>query len=245
MDSQLDWTSFGGGTGVLTPNAPTRRQHKEEVPSPPDFLPPDIGGGDDGGGGWGGGDDENSPQPDGEPSSPASFALNLACAGIATFFLIFIVLWFLLRKDSSPWRNAGSPPALHLLWISTALLVGCSAALVRCLRRGTNADEDGSRRALGLAFFLGSSFLTVQTLLWLNLIDQGLRPSSHGFGAIFYAVTGLHALHVLGGLGYLAWLFAVTRRGLLNHLDSVRLCARYWHFLGGLWLVLFAVLYLD
>jgi heme/copper-type cytochrome/quinol oxidase subunit 3 len=74
----------------------------------------------------------------------------------------------------------------------------------------------------------------------------GVVPATSGYAAVFFAITGLHALHVLCGLGILGVLALRLGRGARSAASaarSVRLGALYWHFMGLLWLVLFALLY--
>ena len=70
-------------------------------------------------------------------------------------------------------------------------------------------------------------------------------PSSNGYGAIFYSLTGLHALHIAGGIVYLGALLVRLTRTESSPLpyNAVRLCSIYWHFMGVIWLVVFSVLY--
>jgi cytochrome c oxidase subunit 3 len=53
--------------------------------------------------------------------------------------------------------------------------------------------------------------------------------------SFFYLITGLHGLHVIGGLVVATWA--------AGKVATIQLCARYWHFLLGLWLVMFALLF--
>ena len=73
----------------------------------------------------------------------------------------------------------------------------------------------------------------------------GLLPSTNGYGALFYTLTGLHGLHVFGGLVYLASVFGRLWYGTSSQPDAVRLCGVYWHFMGLLWVALFCVLYVP
>ena len=100
-------------------------------------------------------------------------------------------------------------------------------------------------RALGGAGVLGCVFLSLQVVVWRGLYDDGLTPRSGAYGSVFYAMTCFHALHVLVGLGALFSLSALAWRGRYNaarHLP-MRLWAMYWHFVGVVWGVMFAVLY--
>ena len=100
-------------------------------------------------------------------------------------------------------------------------------------------------RWLGAAAVLGALFLVLQAGLWGRLHEEGLWFSTDTYGTLFFSMTGLHALHVAGGLIYLFSVGWRIRGGTLGtgRRSALEFCAAYWHFLGLLWIVLFAVLY--
>jgi len=171
--------------------------------------------------------------------------------GIGTFFTVLVMVALLLRRPAADWRAQDAPSTIHALWISTALLLASSLAIemaARHARHGTSARAAVLRR-LRVGLLLGLGFLGAQASLWLSWWWAGLVPSSSGFAAVFFVCTGLHALHVLGGLTFLLFLERRFRQrdgagtpG-ARVLSSVRLAAVYWHFMGVIWLVLFALLY--
>ncbi len=229
------WLDAGrtGAAAVLV--APRRR--RREHGTPPGVPPRDS----DGGGGEGGGD---GPAPAGDADGVGSFALALALAGITTLFVVLIAVWLLLRRPATDWRAADAAGALNALWLSTACLLASSAAVELAARRA-RSGVDGRRAALRwltASLVLGLAFLAAQAFLWIGLWSAGLVPSASGYAAVFFALTGLHALHVLGGLGFLGAL-AMRLRRRAAWIPSVRLGAVYWHFMGALWLVLFTLLY--
>ena len=233
-----------GGAGVLAPpRPPASRQRERGGPLPP--RPPEDGGGDGGRGGGGdrGGDGAH---PDGPSPAAARFALLLALIGISTLFLVLVAVWVLLRRgEPDPARGASFLPP-DALWVSTLVLLASSAAIERGARAARGGPSSLVARWLGASLLLGLGFLAAQGVLWWSLVQRGLVPASGAYGAVLYAMTGLHALHVAGGLVAMAG--AIVRlRGPLGPLDRaprIRLCATYWHFMGAVWLALFAVLYL-
>jgi cytochrome c oxidase subunit 3 len=235
-------SSVGGATGVLDPprtrTLPTTRRERRDFDG---FGPPprDPGDGSRGGDGR---DDEPWGENERPPQGSAELALGFALAAISTLFLILLGVWLLMRRGGDPSPTAGMPAPPRALWLSTVVLLASSFALVRASR----ADRLGARAAL-LRWFtvscaLGLSFLVAQAFLWRALVRAGLLPSSNSYGMIFYALTGLHALHVAIGLGYMGWLYG-RLRAMDETTSSLRLCSIYWHFMGGLWIVLFLVLY--
>ncbi len=184
--------------------------------------------------------------PTATPSPPRQWAVAPARLGVWSFLATVTMLFaafssaLLIRRAAPDWAPIELPT---VLWLNTALLVGASLTLERAKARG------GER---ALFWLLATSVLSVLFLLgqwagWRLLVQQGVYVPTNPHGAFFYILSGLHGLHLVGGLGFLA---AVTlraagkiRRPRATPLDeSIALCATYWHFLGGLWIYLFAVL---
>ncbi len=224
--------SRAGAAAVLAPVRPGRRRRHGAPP----FLPPRDGDGD----GDGDGNDGEGFSPRGGPGGLGPFALGLALVGITTLFLVLIAVWLLLRRPAPDWRAAQAP---HALWISTACLAASSFAIELAARRARRgrARQPAARRWLGGGLLLGLAFLVAQAQLWVTLWRAGFVPASGGYAAVFFALTGLHALHVLAGLAFLG--FLVRRLGHDVHASGVRLGAVYWHYMGVIWGVLFALLY--
>lgn len=226
----------GGATGVL---APPRRgefpaRPRRAGPPPP---PRDRGGSDDGGRGGGGGDGRGR-----DDDGLGKLALGLALVGITTLFLVLIAVWLLLLRTA---RDGSAPQrALDSLWISTAFLAASSVTIEVAARRRRAERRRPALRWLVASFALGAAFVVAQVGLWARLWQGGTLPSSGGYAAMFFSLTGLHALHVLGGLGFFAVLglqLAHPEPG--RRRPGLRLAAVYWHFMGFVWLVLFTLLY--
>jgi len=233
FDTGADFET-GGGTGVLIPRRPHVRGGKRRGPprrTPPPPPPEDPG---DGGGGGGDGGRFEGPGPAGNAprADVQRFGLALALVVIATLFAVFLAAWLFLGRDAPGSRPDGVLDLPFTVWTSTLALIASSWTLARAAgaRQG---------RMLILSLLLGLAFLTSQALLWRTLVGRGFVPSSGGTMAAFYAVTGLHALHVLGGLATMTRALWRSTRG-LDLRESIRLCATYWHFMGILWIVICA-----
>ncbi len=254
-------TSTGGST-IVEPPAPRRPRAPsrlaEEVGPPPDFLDGDGGGGDGrggggggGGGGWGGGPGDGEGEggegrePFARPLAASEFAFGFLLLGVATLFGVFLAAFLMLRRQAATWPPPGAPDPPTGLWISTALVFASSIALLASDRAARRREASAMRRHLGLATALGTLFLVSQGLLWSALLRSGYTAGSDAYGAVFYSLTGLHALHALGGVVLLLHLAWRSRRRPLTA-DTrlrLRLAGLYWHFLGLIWVVLFVVLY--
>jgi nitric oxide reductase NorE protein len=95
---------------------------------------------------------------------------------------------------------------------------------------------------------LGAVFIGVRAFEAAGQLAAGHLPSASNFWALYYLLTAVHALHVLGGVGAavsLSW--SDPRRaagGDEQFFERAAAGARYWHFVGLVWLCLFVALYL-
>jgi cytochrome c oxidase subunit III len=182
----------------------------------------------------------------GEVAVPAPSSLPAATIGLGVFlavvcslFALFISAYF-MRMQVADWAELPSP---NLLWFNTGVLILSSVALQYAqvaARRGRIVDVGDGLMAGGLFAF---TFLVGQLLAWHQLNAAGYFLSANPANAFFYLLTGVHGLHLLGGLVALARAVDKVWRGELGQVRlSVQLCAIYWHFLLALWLVLFSLL---
>ncbi len=200
----------------------------------------------DGGGPGGGG---------GEPRkwSPDRYRIGVF-VGIASILMMFTALAsaYIVRSGlpgSVDWRGMNVPP---FVWASTALIVASSLTISRAQKSLRRADEAGYGRWLGVTLLLGLGFVVSQLLAWRQLVAAGVYMRSNPHSSFFYVLTGLHGLHLLGGIAGLAYLlfFAGRARGRAGAELGVRrraltdVVAIYWHFMDGLWVFLFLLLFL-
>ncbi len=180
-----------------------------------------------------------------------AFPLPVATLGLRVFLVVITVLFSLFiiayaeRMTLADWRPLPEP---WLLWPNTALLILSSVALQRAWVGARRGRMDGVRTGLLVGGVSALAFLAGQLLAWQQLVALGYFAASNPANAFFYLITGLHGLHLLGGLVVWARITNKVWRGdsELSQLRlSVQLCAVYWHFLLVVWLVLFALLLLT
>lgn len=176
-------------------------------------------------------------------------AERTAHVGMAVFLgswaMLFVGLFFsyaFVRARATAWPPLDAPSLPRLVpGLNTLVIVASSAAVVRAVRALELGRTRTARLALAAAAFLGAVFLALQGLVWTELWSRGLVPSGGPYPSVFYALTAFHALHVAVGLAALGWL-AAARTGASR--TRVRLWGWYWHFVGIVWAVLYATVYL-
>lgn len=168
-------------------------------------------------------------------------ALWVFVAVASTLFALFLTA-FAMRMDSPDWSPVRLPPQL---WLSTALLVAGSVALHLAGGHAQAMRQRQARRLLLAGGAAAAAFLLVQLWAWQDLVDARVRIDSNVSASFFYLLTALHGLHVIGGL--IAW--SIVASHVLPAQAEARaeawritLCARYWHFLLAVWLVLYSAL---
>jgi cytochrome c oxidase subunit 3 len=174
------------------------------------------------------------------------FLISLGVLFAATV-LAFAVVRVQLDRDGLWPDDLPALPAA--LWASTVLLLASGVTMHAALRSARAGDAARLRRRLHATTALGVAFLVVQVGCWWlwHRSVAGYDESSDGFRlalTAFYVLSGIHALHVVGGIAGLLFTSsrAVLGRYTAEHHTGVRACAMYWHFLDVVWIVLFALL---
>lgn len=160
---------------------------------------------------------------------------------IATVIFSLFMVSYYIRMELPDWEPLSEPAQL---WFNTGLLVASSAFF----QWARNIVARGDSKNLYTSFFgagvLAILFIVAQLVTWNHLQAGGLYLSSNPANAFYYLLTGLHALHLAGGL----WVWSKSAIRLVSGGKpediklSIELCTVYWHFLLLVWIVMFAVL---
>lgn len=226
---------MAGGVLAAPPQRPPVLGRTDgHVPPPP--CP--TGGGDDGNGG----PSERRPLLDN-----LRLAVLFFIAAETMFFAALISALFVLRLGVPVWPPPFQPRLpVGATGVNTLVLLASSAVMVAACAALARDDRRALTRRLALAALLGAVFLAAQGYEWARLVGFGLTVASGTYGATFYTLIGTHALHVLGALvwlGIMAWL-AGRGRFAGGRTAAVKACAMYWHFVVGLWPILYVAVYL-
>ncbi|HKP88199.1 MAG TPA: cytochrome c oxidase subunit 3 [Blastocatellia bacterium] len=169
--------------------------------------------------------------------------------GLASILMLFIALTsaYILRQtrglsEVHDWTQLQMP---SVLWLNTALLFVSSASIELARRALRRNDYARFRTWISLTTLLGLAFLGGQVIAWRQFASQGIYVNTHPHSSFFYLLTSLHALHLLGGiiaLGYVT-VAALRLRISARRRTVVNVTALYWHFMDGLWVYLFLLLF--
>jgi cytochrome c oxidase subunit 3 len=190
-----------------------------------------------------GGDDQGKAgQPPRVPERAYYLGMSLALAAILMFFMA-LVSAYMVRKARGDWRPIDLP---RVVWANTAVLVLSSITLERARKYLKDRDARGFGRWWGVTTALGLLFLAGQVVAWSQLATAGVFLASNPSSSFFYLLTGLHGVHLLGGVMALVyvslrgWHFARVARPVAPEVVSI-----YWHFMDLLWVFLVLLLSLG
>ena len=168
-------------------------------------------------------------------------ALKVLLSVVSIFFMLMIVAYGgrMLYQDWQP------TPQISLLWANTGLLLLSSLCLQAALIWARADNVHWVRGALVGAGVLTGLFLAGQLVAWQQLTSMVLGDFSNPSVGFFFMITGIHGLHMAGGM--IALVRAISRafgqsdvRAMERNVSN---CALYWHYLLGVWLVVFGLLF--
>ncbi len=159
----------------------------------------------------------------------------------ATLFTAYIVL----RIAAPSWPRGWEVLNVPLATVNTFVLIASSVTMVMAYAKACERDFEGVRLYLGLTLFLSFVFLGVKAVEYSAKFSHGIAPKTSIFYAIYFTTTGLHALHVVGGIIFNFMLFIMSyypEDPLF--VGRVEYGGLYWHFVDIVWIFLFPALYL-
>ena len=165
------------------------------------------------------------------------------------FFAALFAMYFSIRATplgQAQWAEHTQVLKLPYALVFTTILVLSSITCQLGVFRAERGDVHGLRRWFTLTFVMGLVFVLGQVNEYRNLVHEGIKINTDGYGSMFYLTTGFHGLHVTGGL--IAFIFFMMRTTLSRFTPAQATAAivvsYYWHFVDLVWIALFAMIYL-
>src|SRR5436305_13600332 len=181
----------------------------------------------------------------------AKLGIWLFLASEVMLFGALFSSYVLLRTGAPVWPHGRDPEIglnVPLATLNTMILIGSSVTMVMAWASLKLHDFKKFRLYLGLTFLAGLGFLVIKAIEYGTKFEHHHFPSNNTFLAIYFTLTGLHGLHVIGGMivnGYL-WgpgskLWKTDPEHFTNRVENSGL---FWHFVDLVWIFLFPILYL-
>lgn len=178
----------------------------------------------------------------------AKLGIWLFLASEVMLFGALFSSYILLRVGAVTWPHGYEHLNIPLGTVNTAILITSSVTMVMAWASLMMKDFKKYRRYLGATILLALVFLVVKGFEYAAKFEHGLYPSTSTYFAIYFALTGLHALHIIGGIVVNTYLWGPgskmwkTDPDRLTH--RVEVAGLYWHFVDIVWIFLFPMLYL-
>ncbi len=169
------------------------------------------------------------------------------CSEIMLFATLF-TSYIVLRTGASSWPWGWDALNVPLGTLNTAILISSSVTIVMAYARAYDKDVKGFRLWMGLTLLLSFAFLVVKGFEYHGEFAKGIWPSTSLFYACYFTLTGLHGIHILGGIVVNSSLLYMSFKK--EHWDNPLFLGRvegaglYWHFVDIVWIFLFPALYL-
>lgn len=178
----------------------------------------------------------------------AKLGIWLFLASEVMLFGALFSSYILLRTGAPTWPMGREILNVPLATLNTVILIGSSVTMVMSWASLKLKDFGKYRLYMGLTLLLALGFLVVKGFEYGAKLEHHLYPSTNTFLAIYFTLTGLHGLHVIGGMivnGYL-WgpgtkMWKTDPERFTNRIEVAGL---YWHFVDLVWIFLFPTLYL-
>jgi cytochrome c oxidase subunit III len=167
----------------------------------------------------------------------AMFAITMSFAAFTSALVI--------RQASADWTHLRIP---RILFVNTALLL-FSSVLLEMSRRAMLKKSEAAAQQIGRskillssALILGLMFIVGQYVAWQQLAAQGLFLATNPNSSFFYLLTGMHILHLVGGIIALAYLLVHRALSGAVRPNLVNGVVTYWHFMAALWIYLLFII---
>jgi heme/copper-type cytochrome/quinol oxidase subunit 3 len=156
--------------------------------------------------------------------------------------------YVLLRTGATTWPRGASILNVPMATFNTIVLITSSVTMVMAWASLARNQFGRYRLFMGATILLGGVFLVVKYFEYTTKFHHELFPKTNTFLAIYFTLTGLHMLHVIGGMAVNAWfwgpgakLWKTNPTWFTNRVEN---CGLFWHFVDLVWIFLFPILYL-
>jgi len=175
--------------------------------------------------------------------NPKKFAMWLFIVSVVMIFAA-LTSAYIVRQAEGNWLIFELP---QLFWVNTGVILVSSMTMHWAYLSAKRDNLESVKIAAIITTIMGVAFLAGQYLAWGDLVDNRVHFVGNPSGSFVYVLSGLHGLHIVGGVAFLVILLNSTLKYKVHskNLNQIEMCATYWHFLDGLWLYLFIFLLLN
>ncbi len=154
----------------------------------------------------------------------------------------------LLRVGAADWPHGWELLNVPLATLNTFVLIGSSVTMVMAWASLKLDDFGKFKLYMGVTVLLSFVFLVVKYFEYTHKFHLGISPATNNFYATYFTMTGLHGLHIIGGIVVNLYLLfpgnALWKTAPEQFTNRVECAGLYWHFVDLVWIFLFPILYL-
>jgi len=156
--------------------------------------------------------------------------------------------YILLRTSAPEWPAGSEILDVPVAFVNTLVLIASSVTMVMSWASLKMNDFGKYRLYMGLTILCAFGFLGIKAYEYGTKFSHHLYPAESTFLGIYFVLTGLHGLHVIGGLIVNSYLWGPGAKMWKTEPDRfanrIEVAGLYWHFVDLVWIFLFPVLYL-
>ncbi len=156
--------------------------------------------------------------------------------------------YIMLRIGAVSWPEGASILNVPIATFNTLVLISSSVTMVLAWASLKLKNISKYRLYMGLTILLGLTFLVVKYFEYSAKFHHHLFPKTSTFMAVYFTMTGLHGIHVIGGIIVNSYFWGPGRKMWLSDperfTNRIEIAGLYWHFVDLVWIFLFPVLYL-
>jgi cytochrome c oxidase subunit III len=175
-------------------------------------------------------------------------AIWLFLASEVMLFGALFASYVMLRVGAPAWPAGATYLNVPLATLNTVVLISSSVTMVLAWASLVRNDFGRFRIFLGITILCGLVFLVIKYFEYSAKFHHGYLPATNTFLAIYFTLTGLHGLHVIGGMAVNSWLWgpgsAMWKKDPAHFTNRVENAGLFWHLVDLVWIFLFPVLYL-
>lgn len=176
------------------------------------------------------------------------FGMWLFLASEVMLFGALFSAYILLRVGADSWPDAAKILNVPLATLNTVFLITSSVTVVLAWASLMKNDWNAYKKYMILTLLCSFGFLVVKYFEYSSKFHHGYFPSTNNFFGIYFTMTGLHVLHVLGGIVVFLYLLGpgakMWKSNPQQYTNRIEYAGLYWHFVDLVWIFLFPSLYL-
>lgn len=178
----------------------------------------------------------------------AKLGIWLFLASEVMLFGALFSSYIMLRMGAPDWPRGATILNVPLGALNTIILITSSLTIIMSWVSLRLNDFAKFRKYMGITILLALAFLVIKAFEYAAKFEHHLYPSTNTYMAIYFTMTGLHALHIIGGIVVNTYMWGPGSRMWKtdpeHFTNRIEIAGLYWHFVDLVWLFLFPILYL-